>query len=1012
MPENLLLASSLGDLFGLVVIIALIFYARRRLRSSQPEQAFERHTEERGSIESLARRLDALESRVERLETQAKETAASPAPVEGVPVAVEGPAPAMASTAEAAPEAAPPEEATGGARAARPLSEIIGIEPFPPPSEEQRRVVPELPPCESEFTLRRRELERRLMENWTGILGAVVVVAGVTFIGIYTALRLQPFYRFLLTLAAAGAFLGASRLLGQKKAWLQFSAWLRSTGAAILLFACAAAGGLPGLGLQWIHDPAAALALLLAGIAANLLIARVAGTEVFATLHVLLSLLPLAIVPATTTALAIASAVAAFGVGLATRGRWDRHLAAVLGAYALFSLLWAAQMGERLEPQAARYIAAGCAAIVFVAAALAHYRKDYAQPTPPAIQLGVHLANWGLLAFAMFAYLPGYLVRAGVLLALAVLAYRLGRRARGLRVAWLHQADTLTAQGLVLLALWTGYDLGAGDTLMLLIVLVETLAFRRLVERGDDELLDKVADCLPIVAAALLAIGGAADVVARPDDRLALAAMLAVGSACAVLGERLLRSATDGVHSAPAGLHSREPTFAAALAFLAGPLLLVALGALLEHWWMEATSLIAVSAILLAWRRIGQAGLLAATIVALVGSHVLSWDYLVAHQAWTAAALAPRMGPLAGLAALSIWLAGPGVLRLVAMVLLGADLGLAAYLFTDPISPLIPGVAWLILSLAALEVANRLKERESLTSLCLGYAYLVAFATAYVLVILQTPAYIGTLRARALIELFAIGVLAYWWFYRPRDALSGTAAWVHVHPLFLELILAAIAVTVVVEVRPLWWAVAWSGIALALLAPPVERLFDQRARLYSLLFYWISVGDMAVVMSVLEVPSRLWFEQPEFTSLLAIAMQVAYVAVSHRRLALAGLESPPPVRFLARLGGAVAARRNLYVYYPLFAGIAVFLFWRFDRSLLTLLWAAEAFVVFGLAAWLRENQFRYVALGGLAACLGRLVLIDMAEANLALRGLVFIGVGLLMLGMNAIYNRYRARFEA
>ena len=73
--------------------------------------------------------------------------------------------------------------------------------------------------------------------------------------------------------------------------------------------------------------------------------------------------------------------------------------------------------------------------------------------------------------------------------------------------------------------------------------------------------------------------------------------------------------------------------------------------------------------------------------------------------------------------------------------------------------------------------------------------------------------------------------------------------------------------------------------------------------------------------------------------------------------------------------------------------------------------AAEAFAVFVLSAVLRENQFRHVALAGLGVCLVRLVLIDMAEANLALRGLVFIGVGLLMLGMNAIYNRYRVRFQ-
>jgi hypothetical protein len=158
------------------------------------------------------------------------------------------------------------------------------------------------------------------------------------------------------------------------------------------------------------------------------------------------------------------------------------------------------------------------------------------------------------------------------------------------------------------------------------------------------------------------------------------------------------------------------------------------------------------------------------------------------------------------------------------------------------------------------------------------------------------------------------------------------------------------------------------------------------------------------------VPSFEWYERPEFTSMIVLALQVAYVVLARRWLVLEGIVFPSPLGVLGRLGGIVSARRNLYVYYPLFASVALFLYWRFDRSVLTLLWAAEAFVVFVLSAWLRENQFRYLALAGLAACLARLVLIDMAEANLALRGLVFIGVGSLMLGMNAIYNRYRARF--
>jgi hypothetical protein len=319
-------------------------------------------------------------------------------------------------------------------------------------------------------------------------------------------------------------------------------------------------------------------------------------------------------------------------------------------------------------------------------------------------------------------------------------------------------------------------------------------------------------------------------------------------------------------------------------------------------------------------------------------------------------------------------------------------------------------VAWLLMSLVALELANRRAGRALLAVLLLAYGYLAAFAVAYALVIVQTPAYVGAVSARLLIELFAVGVLAYWWFFRPREALSAGRSWALVHPLFLELILVSIVVTVVVEMAAQWWAVAWAALALLLLSPSAGRLFDARARLYSLLFYWVSIVDMAAVMSTLEVPSPHWYDQPEFTSLVAIVLQVAYVAWAHPRLVLDRLAIPAPVQALGRIGGLVAARRNLYVYYPLFAGVALFLYWRFDRSVLTLLWSTEAFVVFVLSAWLRENQFRYLALAGLAACLARLVLIDMAEANLALRGLVFIGVGSLMLGMNAIYNRYRARF--
>ncbi len=978
-------------LFWPALIIGLILWLRRRrrLRSDELRQALAQVSEVRARLATLEGRLADVERRV-------------PPPAVGAP---------EAAVAEAqAPEfvAAPPAQAGApGEAVATPVTTET-----PPVTAPAAPAPPKEKPI-SEFQRRRRELERRFIENWTGILGAVVVVAGVTFIGIYTALRLEPFYRFLLTLGVAIALVAGSLALARRENWRAFAGWLRSAGASIALFACAAAGGLPGLGLQWVHAPLQALGLLLAGIGANLFLAWTAALQVTATLHVLLSLIPLAIVPPSTVALAIASAVSLFGVILSARGRWDRHLALVLGGYLLFHAIWYQRMGDALDAGVARHLAAACTLLVFGLAALVHYRSDYARPAaPPPLQLGVHLASWLLLALGMFVYLPSPIARGVVLLAVAAAAWRLAQRSRALDVRWLGRADMLAAQAFVLLALLSAFDLGASASLVLLFMLAETLGFRWLVRRGDDPLLDRVADMLPLLAAAGLAAAGFLDLELPEPRHAGLAAVLLAGSALAVLGQWILPTPREPDTAAASAREMQRgiDSPGIALGVLAGILVMAALAAIEDRPWFEVGALAAVGALLVAWVRMRRIGLQAGATVTLLYAHLMSWVHLLWQAPPTPLDVTLHVLPLIALAGFAVWIARVGWIRPLAIALAGITIGIAAWLYFAPASSLIPGVTWLALSLLALELSNRIPRRESLVVLLLGYSYLAAFVAAYALVIVQTPAYIGTVSARLLIELFALGVLGYWWLFRPSAAFASGRAWLAVHPLFVELLLVGAAATVVVELPSQWWAATWGLFALVLLSPAAERLLDARARLYSLLFYWVSVVDMAVVMSTLEVPSLQWFDQPEFTSLVAIALQIAYAAWAHRRLLLAGLELPAPMRVLARLGEAVARRRNLYVYYPLFAGIALFLFWRFDRSMLTLLWAAEAFVVFVLSAWLRENQFRYVALASLAVCLVRLVLIDMAEANLAVRGVVFIGVGSLMLGMNAIYNRYRTRF--
>jgi hypothetical protein len=1031
------------SVFALFIIAAVVLpivlaVKRSRWRQTQDERLGRLvHTvgELREQVGLLKRRVTFLEDRLGPPEEEAPpiEAEALPRPPEaaGTPpvgplVAQPPPAPEPAPAPEvpegqkelvpAVPEPRPPLPTTGVPGLQRKLArlekslvqKLMGVPAAPPAAEAAGEPAAVRPPepAAAAAPARLEQIQQKFMENWTGILGALVVVAGVTFVGIYTALRMAPVYRFMLILAGGGALIGAATVMARKEDWRDLAAWIRSAGAAIVLFACAAAGGLPGLGLQWIEAPIPALGVLLAGIGVNLFLAWSGKKEVFASLHVLLSLVPMAIVPPGVPGLAIASAVALFGVGLAIHGRWDRHLLAVLAAYFAFQALWFLRMGGALDPAQVRLIALGCGAAVFGAGMLAHHFKGYARSGEAPLQIGAHVASTGMLALLSFVYLTDSEPRSAVLLALAGLTWLLARRARGANIPWLYQADVLGGQAFVLLALAGAVELGASFLLVAVVALAELIAFRRLVPSERDTLLDRVVDTLPAVAAVVVFLAGAQAILMHELPVAQSAGLLVAAGALCVAGQWVLRVPAPAPHDSLWRLASPGE----ALGWLAGGLAALAAGGAMGQTWMEAAALLVLAGLLMANRRAPRHGLGAGAAVGLAGVHLASWTALVAGRDWSVMELSPRIVPLLALAAAGLWLGG-GTLAHIGIVLFGADAGLAAYLYFDPVSPLIPGVAWLMLSLVALEIANRLEGHRGTVTLWVGYAYLAAFALAYALVIVQTPAYVAGVRARLLIELFALAVIAYWWFFRPRPALTENPSWLKVHPYFLELLLVGTAISVVVEIPSVWWAVAWALVAIVLLSGPAEKALDARARFYSLVFYWVSVADMATILSVMETPSRAWHAQPQVVSLIAIALQVAYVVHAHYRLELAGLETPAGTGLVRRLGSLVANRRNLYVYYPLFAGVAVFLFWRFDRSVLTLLWSAEAFVVFVLSAWLRENQFRIVALAGLAVCLFRLVLVDMAEANLAVRGVVFIGVGLLMLGMNAIYNRFRARFE-
>ncbi|MCP9848394.1 hypothetical protein [Cyanobium sp. Morenito 9A2] len=1219
---------------------------------------------------------------------------------------------------------------------------------------------PPAPAEPSALQLLWRRIERLFIENWTGILGVLVVVAGVTFVVINVALRLGPFQRFWMTVAAAAALAAPSFVLGDRLPWRNLTHWMRSGGAALFLFACAAGGGLPGLGLQWLQDPRRGLALLSLGVVVNLALAGVARTQTIASLHVVLGLVPLMIVLDNQPALAaetlvIASLVAVVGLILPLRRPWDPHLLVVTLAYAAFHGAWFLRCAEALQASGdLRLRAALAALLVFGGGALLQHRRLLSRSEGSAaslapLPLALQLSNWGALALALLIYPQQAVSRAGALALAALVAALLARRARQGQLGWLQLNETLIAQSLAMGAVISLHPLIANGPLLLMVLLVETLLFLRLgiaekdttirrlgwglvnlialllvlagVEAGASggapallwqnggvligasalltavqrqlslrrvtlplpallgwlagalafvgamvcppepsrELLALVVvgalllagrcwrpagvlagataaavaahgvgwshrlqllapsshggvtlyaqgwsaptylpHLLPLTGLALLALamrretvvsgigwalfngtgvvliigtvlstatqggpgglalnggvlvawaafttlvqllmrrfavrqplpplmGGLSAVLVfvaaglcTPEGGRELEGLLAIGGLLLIARRWRPEALMGSLAAAAVALHvlswgaqlqqlpwsplpllghllplttlallllamKREPLVSAVgWALLNGTAVVLILGALvgaalektaswpetasgpalaglLVAWagfttlvqvlmprfdlrqpltalmgWIspalvltavvvgtpaagrELEALLALGALLLIARCLRPDGLLVGTAVAVALTHAVALGALLPEQPWATAPLLGHLLPLTALALVTIGSGGPGAVRLLGLDLLGLDLGLAAYLLFEPISPLIPGVVWLLLSLVALESSDRLRRSMANHALVLGLLYLLAFAGSYLLVISQSPALVSagpfTLPIRLLIELLALAVALYWWFFSPRERLREQPLWQAVHPWFLEVVLVGVVVTILGQVEALWRPVAWSLLALVLVSDPCRRLFATRVKVYAVILYWVAVATVVAMLSSLETPSPLWYEQPHQLALVAIGLQMTFIVVSHRNLDLQELRQPGGGPLLAWVGRRVAAHRNHWLYYPMFAAVAYYLYLRYDPSLHTLLWAVEAFALYVLSALLQENSFRTIALVGLGICLLRLMSIDLAQVDLGLRGIVFIGVGLLMLAMNAIYNRFRARFE-
>jgi hypothetical protein len=315
---------------------------------------------------------------------------------------------------------------------------------------------------ESAFSILIKKLEHQFAENWTGILGTAIMVLGIGYLSIYTALIVSPMFRILILWLYAGILVGSYFFLKKKEKWLKTGLWLRSAGASLFLFGCFGASQIPAL--TFTHNIPLAYSLIGIGIAINLYVGYIIKQQTFLSLHVILSILILCVIPEKLLVTFLLAAITATaGIILSYKEKWEYHLLIVISGFIIFDI-WFTQGTNLLSPTQNIFAILGII-LVSVSCMYMQYRSIYTNTRFDRIAFVTHLTNWILFALGLISHSTGSKIKIFVLLTAGILCLFAALFARKKKIFWLYHLDgmvsfILFALSIIMLNDWkVGFDI-------------------------------------------------------------------------------------------------------------------------------------------------------------------------------------------------------------------------------------------------------------------------------------------------------------------------------------------------------------------------------------------------------------------------------------------------------------------------------------------------------------------------------------------------------------------------
>lgn len=295
---------------------------------------------------------------------------------------------------------------------------------------------------ESAYSILIKKLENQFAENWTGILGTAIMVLGIGYLSIYTALKVSPMFRVLILWLYAGILVGSYFFLKNKEKWFKTGLWLRSAGASLFLFGCFGASQIPAL--SFIDNIPIAYSLLGIGIAINLYVGYIIKQQTFLSLHVILSILILCVIPEKfLITFLLAAITATAGIVLSYKEKWEYHLLIVISGFIIFDI-WFTQ-GTNLLTPSQNILAILGIILVSVSCMYMQYRSIYANTRFDRIAFVTHLTNWVLFALGLILHSTGSKIKIFVLFTAGILCLFATLFARKKKIFWLYHLDGMVS---------------------------------------------------------------------------------------------------------------------------------------------------------------------------------------------------------------------------------------------------------------------------------------------------------------------------------------------------------------------------------------------------------------------------------------------------------------------------------------------------------------------------------------------------------------------------------------